>query len=344
MVDLDLSRPSIEAKTARPGWWLVVAAHGGAAFSLGGVYLTMRAPALVLLLGRAALGQQGEEGSCDWAAFGTGSADVNAACCSEADEACDGGMPRACTADCARVYMPFHRRCADFMGAQMPTQVAMFNAIRAECQATLNKEEASGVLETCTDGACAARHVNDLERRLANMPVPWWQGDGSLYIGNQQTSLQFAPCRPVFLYDAGVTEQPIDCLNGLRGTSEIELEPDHDYPLTPMFGCPANPTSNPGGGWSEQAPTNGEHYFSNVLSGDIGGWNSWGIDDNTGDGGQFQTFQKTLNPARVKEAFEVGWVMRARARLMSCTTVSAYLFAFQGATNGGADGSFRYLP
>jgi hypothetical protein len=304
----------------------------------------MRAPALVLLLGRAALGQQGEEGSCDWAAFGTGSADVNAACCSEADEACDGGMPRACTADCARVYMPFHRRCADFMGTQMPTQVAMFNAIRAECQATLNEEEASGVLETCTDGACAARHVNDLERRLANMPVPWWQGDGSLYIGNQQTSLQFAPCRPVFLYDAGVTEQPIDCLNGLRGTSEIELEPDHDYPLTPMFGCPANPTSNPGGSWSEQAPTNGEHYFSNVLSGDIGGWNSWGIDDNTGDGGQFQTFQKTLNPARVKEAFEVGWVMRARARLMSCTTVSAYLFAFQGATNGGADGSFRYLP
>lgn len=154
----------------------------------------------------------------------------------------------------------------------------------------------------------------------------------------------------MYLYDAGVTEQPIDCLNGLPGTSEIELEPDHDYPLTPMFGCPANPTTNPGGGWSEAAPANGQHYFSNVFSGDVGGWNSWGIDDDTSDGGQYQSFQKTLNPARVKEAFEVGWVMRARARLMSCTTVSAYLFAFQGGTNsvgsnqGGGDGTFRFLP
>ena len=67
------------------------------------------------------------------------------------------------------------------------------------------------------------------------------------------------------------------------------------------------------------------------------------IDDDTSDGGQFQTFSKHLNGARVREAFAFGWVMRARARLMSCTTVSAYLFAF---TAGAAspESGFRYLP
>ena len=38
-----------------------------------------------------------------------------------------------------------------------------------------------------------------------------------------------------------------------------------------------------------------------------------GIDDDTSDGGQYQNFQKTLSEARVKEAFEVGWVMRVSA-------------------------------
>lgn len=186
--------------------------------------------------------------------------------------------------------------CSGFIAAQMPTQVAMFATILSECQATVNGAGGDLTLETCTTGECAARHVNLIEQRLTSMPVPWWQGDGSLYIGNQQTSLQFAPCRPVYLYDAGVTQNPKDCLvrfhrilpqfsivsrpilvcfdaqNGLPGTSEIELEPDHDYPLTPMFGCPPNPNSPPGGGWSETAPTADVHYFSNVLSGDIGGY------------------------------------------------------------------------
>ena len=173
------------------------------------------------------------------------------------------------------------------------------------------------------------------------------------------------------MYDAGATNSPVDCLNGLPGMSEVELDPDHDYPSTPITSCPANPTSGPGGGWIEDAPAGGEHYFSNVLSGDIGGYNSWAIDDDTGDGGQYHTFQKPLSAARVREAFSFGWIMRARARLMSCaqpptssslpascrcawlaadalaagTTVSAFLFSFTTGvgSRSGSDG-FRYLP
>lgn len=152
--------------------------------------MNMPYASLLLLLFAVVRVALGQDAGCDWTSFGTGSADVNAACCSEArgidtrtilpavlrvalkttvaplfvrsdslrdcavnfvlqaDEACDRGMPRSCTADCARVYIPFHTRCADFMRSQMPTQLAMFNAIRAECQATLNEEEAYGTYPT----------------------------------------------------------------------------------------------------------------------------------------------------------------------------------------------------
>lgn len=259
-------------------------------------------------------------------------------------------MPTICSRDCAAVYLPFYEQCAVFLHANQPRQATVADAVASLCQhpaAPALAPSCDAAAAASPMGQCAAASLEALERRLSQIPVTWWQGDGSIYIGSQQTALSFAPCTPIYLYDAGVTSTPIDCLNGLLGTSEIELEPDHDYPLSPIRGCPPNPTSGPGGGWAENAPTNGQHYFSNVLSGDSGGYNSWAIDDNTADGGQFQTFTKQLNPARVREAFEMGWVMRARARLMSCTTVSAYLFAFQGGPAGSSAGDssgFRYLP
>eukprot|EP01043_Picozoa_sp_COSAG02_P072499 COSAG02_NODE_13687_length_1362_cov_1.306413_2_plen_132_part_00 len=99
----------------------------------------------------------------------------------QADEACDGGMPRSCTADCARVYIPFHTRCAGFMRAQMPTQLAMFNAIRAECQATLNEEEAFGAYSAYCVPLAPQLHAVHLikcwseqvgSRRAPTAPVP----------------------------------------------------------------------------------------------------------------------------------------------------------------------------
>jgi len=182
-------------------------------------------------------------------------------------------MPSGCTADCAAVYLPFYSACAGFLAEQMPSQAATFAAINAECQSTASGST-TALYDSCNgDTQC---RINTLEQRLSAIPVTWWQGDGSIFIGRQQTALQFAPCQPVFLYDAGVTTNPVDCLNGLPGTSEVELDPNHDYPLSPINGCPPNPTSGAGGGWDESAPSQGEHYFSNVLSGDLGGLNSWG--------------------------------------------------------------------
>ena len=75
-----------------------------------------------------------------------------------------------------------------------------------------------------------------LEATLAARPVAWWQGDGTVFVG-EPTSLEFFPCRPLFLFDAGQTAMPLDCLNGLPGTMELELDADHDCapPLSPRF-------------------------------------------------------------------------------------------------------------
>ena len=186
-------------------------------------------------------------------------------------------------------------------------------------------------------GSCAA-NVESLQARLQGMNYAFWQGDGTVFLG-RNSSAHFYPCEPVFLYDAGVNNHPIDCINGMYGVSDIQLDANHNYPITPVFHCPPNPITGPGGGWKESQPKNGKHYFANVLSGDTGGWNSWGVDDDTSDGGQYQTYTKHLSATRVKEAFNFGWVLRARAKLVRCTTVSAYLFAFQGTGS-----KFRYLP
>lgn len=36
------------------------------------------------------------------------------------------------------------------------------------------------------------------------------------------------------------------------------------------------------------------HYFGNVISGDTGGFNGWGIEDDTSDGGQFHGYSRNL--------------------------------------------------
>ena len=135
----------------------------------------------------------GQQAACDWASFGTGSADVNTACCQGPSDFCNDGLPQGCSASCAATYIPFYNRCIGFLRTNMADHVAMFNAILSECQDT----QAAGAIEQCTDGECAARHVNAIEAQLARDPVVWWQGDGSIYIGDRRTALQFAPCQPV---------------------------------------------------------------------------------------------------------------------------------------------------
>jgi hypothetical protein len=276
---------------------------------------------LSLAVGLLAVGAQPSQKQCDWASFGSGSAAVNKACCADHGAACADGLPKTCTSACRAVYLPFHNSCAGFIKANLPpAQVTVFAKILGECQVA---PKATGLVQR------------------GSPPLSWWQGDGSVFVG-KPSSTAFAPCTPVFLYDAGRHDAGgVDCLNGLPGVHDIALQPNHNYPQTPINGCPPNPTSGPGGHWYEAPPKNGKHYFANVLSGDTGGWNSWGVDDDTSDGGQYQTFSHKLNHARVKEAFAIGWVMRARVKLVSCTTVSTYLFAFQGGS--GAD-RFRYLP
>ena len=135
----------------------------------------------------------GQQAACDWASFGTGSADVNTACCQGPSDFCSDGLPQGCSASCAATYIPFYNRCIGFLRTNMADHVAMFNAILTECQDT----QAAGAIEQCTDGECAARHVNAIEEQLARDPVVWWQGDGSIYIGDRRTALQFSPCQPV---------------------------------------------------------------------------------------------------------------------------------------------------
>jgi hypothetical protein len=114
--------------------------------------------------------------------------------------------------------------------------------------------------------------------------MTWWQGDGTVYVGRASP---FFPCRPVYLYDAGDGEAQLDCVDGLAGVPQVQLNADHDCtlppppcppihtpqnalplplaapldglltspvdradPLTPMAGCPPNPSSAMGGGWA----------------------------------------------------------------------------------------------
>ena len=285
----------------------------------------------VALLTAAPRLANGQQKKCDWSIFGSGSAAVNQACCSLPGEKCVQGLPVACSPACAAKYIPFHAQCDDFIAANMRQQVPTFAKIMKMCTAA-NGAAAGG------DASCAAR-LSKVEQRMSVMPVSFWLGDGKVFVG-RNTSAEFFPCTPVFLYDAGRNNNPMDCMNGLRGVKDVQLDANHDYPLTPVNGCPPNPITGPGGGWKETPPKNGKHYFANVLSGDTGGFNSWGVDDDTSDGGQFQTFHHELNRARVKEAFNFGWVMRARAKLVRCTTVSTYLFSFTGKGERG----WRYLP
>ena len=85
-------------------------------------------------------------------------------------------------------------------------------------------------------------------------------------------------------------------------------------------------------------PTADVDYFGNVISGDTGGYNAWAVQDDTSDGGQFHGYSRNLDVATNVQAFEQGWVMTTRAKLVSGTDMSTYLLAYLG-TN-----TFRYLP
>jgi hypothetical protein len=240
-------------------------------------YATVVIFASLLHQPRSAVAQQHV---CDFSVFGIQVAEVNLACAANG-----GGLPTTCTAACAAKYLPFYASCGVFIKRTLQSsQTQQFEHLFTEC-----KKGTSGGSDT---GACTAR-LDNLEARLSSMPVSFWQGDGTVFVG-RNSSAQFAPCTPVFLYDAGLMDDqgPMDCMNGLRGVSDIQLAANHEYPITPVNGCPPNPISGPGGGWTERKPSNGKHYFANVLSGDTGGFNSWGVDDDTSDGGQFQVWLK----------------------------------------------------
>jgi len=130
------------------------------------------------------------------------------------------------------------------------------------------------------------------------------------------------------------------------------LDRDHQYPSPPLSGCPLNPgtalgetnhqgataASNPNAGWIEAMPTADVHFFGNVISGDTGGYNAWAVEDDTSDAGQFHGYSRNLDVATNVQAFEQGWVMTTRAKLVSGTQMSTYLLAYLGT------GTFRYLP
>ena len=130
------------------------------------------------------------------------------------------------------------------------------------------------------------------------------------------------------------------------------LDRDHEYPSPPLAGCPLDPgtelgetnhqgataASNPNAGWTEAMPSAGGHYFANVIAGDTDGYNAWAIEDDTSDGGQFHGYSRNVDAVTNAQAFEQGWVMTTRAKLVSGTQMSTYLLAYLG-TN-----TFRYLP
>ena len=71
--------------------------------------------------------------------------------------------------------------------------------------------------------------------------------------------------------------------------------------------------------WIEANPTNSAHYFANAISGDTGGYNAWGVQDDTSDGGQYHGFSLNIDEDVNAAAFQSGWVSTTRAKLVSGT-------------------------
>jgi len=138
------------------------------------------------------------------------------------------------------------------------------------------------------------------------------------------------------------------------GLEEVQLDSNHQYPDVPYGDCPPNPGKtqgatnhggatgaqgdNPAVGWIEANPTNSAHYFANAISGDTGGYNAWGVQDDTSDGGQYHGFSLNVDEDVNAAAFQSGWVSTTRAKLVSGTGPSTYLLAYLGTS------TFRYLP
>ena len=53
-------------------------------------------------------------------------------------------------------------------------------------------------------------------------------------------------CPTDFIYDAGVSYNPINCLTGAVGLEEVQLDANHQYPDVPFGDCPPNPGKTQG--------------------------------------------------------------------------------------------------
>ena len=78
-------------------------------------------------------------------------------------------------------------------------------------------------------------------------------------------------CPTDYYYNAGTSNDPINCLTGEAGVTQVQLDREHEYPGEPLPGCPINPgtqlgatnhggataADNPNAGWIEAMPTAG---------------------------------------------------------------------------------------